>query len=67
MGKIEIFKTGAAASRIPAAEAALVSATLGLAVLDTAAERRLGLVVKGAGFENPSDADLAGYGDSWFR
>jgi hypothetical protein len=66
MGKIEIFKTGAAASRIPAAEAALVSATLGLAVLDTA-ERRLGLVVKGAGFENPSDADLAGYGDSWFR
>lgn len=67
MANIEHFRTDGRSSRIPAAEAALVSASLGLAVLDLVAGRRLALVAKDAGFENPSDADLAGYGDAWFR
>ena len=67
MGKIEHFRIDGRSPRIPATEAALVSATLGLAATDAGAQRRLALVVKEAAFENPSDADLAGYGNAWFR
>lgn len=67
MGKIEHFRTDGRSPRIPAAEAALVSATLGLAATDAGAQRRLALVVKDSAFENPSDSDFAGYGDAWFR
>lgn len=67
MGRIEIFSTDERSHRIPASEAALVSATLGLAARGAGAQRRLALEVKEAAFENPSDADLAGYGNAWFR
>ena len=67
MGRIEIFRTNGESYRVPAAEAALASATLGLVATDAGAQRRLALVIRDSAFENPSDADLAGYGNAWFR
>jgi hypothetical protein len=67
MGRIDIFGNNEETFRVPAPEAALVSASLGLAAFGGEAGRRLALVVKDAGFENPSDADFASYGDAWFR
>lgn len=67
MGRIERFQEAAwGALRVPAAEAALVDARLALAVSGGGEHRRLSLAVQDASFENPSDADLAGYGAAWF-
>ena len=68
MGKIErLAAVIGKAFGVPDAEAQLVGATLGLADGGFENEARLTLVLREAGFENPSDTDLAGYGNTWFR
>jgi hypothetical protein len=67
MGKIERFEAaGWQAFRVPASEEALVDATLALQATGAAGQHRLALAVQSDAFRNPSDTDLASYGEAWF-